>query len=175
MELCEGYTFLLSDFGQGKHFDDDLIASSTKRKFLRPVGRYIAPEVLAGNDKSTESDVYSFGRIGQKIINLKRWIKSESSNGFGTNGIDTVPTVIKTILDQCTSGIRTDRPKWAAVTDSLENLETSIEKREAKWTPWIVDDSAEREYLADRPLVSSTGDLSRIEAELSDLKHALGW
>jgi len=144
------------------------MTSSSSGRFMCPVGHYIAPEVLAGRSKSVESDAYSFGRIGQKIINLRRWIKLSSGNSDSETS--TVPTVMKAILDQCVADDKTGRPKMPGVIGQLEDLEKSIEKKEAKWSPWVVD---EKEYLADKPQIVSAGDLSRADAELASLLNAL--
>lgn len=163
----ESYQYLLSDFGQGMVFGDGLVTSSSNGRFLCAIGPYIAPEVLAGQSKSAESDVFSFGRIGRKIINLWKWIKSDKGME-----LESVPTVIKDILDRCV-GKAAQRPNMRAVVSLLDDLEMVIDNDETtEWSPLNVD---EKEYLADKPqLISSTEDNS-LEAKVVALDHASGY
>lgn len=126
------------------------------------VGRYVSPEVLAGQSKSAKSDIYSFGRIGRKIVHLWKWIRG--------GNLERIPTVMKTVLDQCVLLARDERPEMRSVVRLLEDWEDEVVVGKARWSPWAVD---EKEYSADKPrVVLDDGELSEIEADMSRLEHA---
>ena len=150
---------------------DGFVTSSSTGNFICQIGPYIAPEVRAGKSKSHASDAYSFGRVGRKIINLWRWIVSESSQPV--YALDTVPKGLKTILDQCIAENPEGRPEMGLVCSQLEKLEPLVEAGQVEWVDWIVD---RQEFLEDKPIKSNIGDLSQAEAELEDIEieHAMG-
>jgi len=169
----EEYTYLLSDFGQGKRvrLDVGLVTSSSTGRFVCARGQYISPEVLAGQSKSIKSDVYAFGRIGRKVIHFWRWMRTEPKSGYTGEGgdLERLPAVLKGILDRCVIKARDERPEIAPLVRPLEDLGNTIVDGTAEWCPWVVN---EKEYLADKPrvvLVSSDGELELVGDDMSKL------
>jgi serine/threonine protein kinase len=160
------YKYLLADFGEGKHIAGaGRSITSSNGRLVCAIGKYVAPEVLEGSRGSVEADVYSFGRIGQAIVSLRKCICAD----HGNNDSETIPTALKEILDQCTSQNCSERPKIRDVVRKLEYLSENIKDHTASWSS--LGDKGLEGLAIVAPNVSA-GDLSQVLADVFEILRA---